>query len=131
MQNLTSELQFNDSLFSRRAVSSCSRWHSHHCLFLVLWTFCLVRWKFLVYLSQGIRATYFFTCLVSLQLLSGEPSWIVHGTIRCVQWHQMIPSYLLYCLTEVQFNLSILFSLISQYLYHCTNNPTGTLQDNY
>lgn len=131
MQNSTSKLQCNDFLISRSVVSSCSWWLSHHCLRLVLWTFYLVRLTFLVYLSQGIRATYFFTCLASLQLFSGEPSWIVHDTIRCVQWYQMIPSYLLYCLTEVQFSLSILFSLISQYIYHCTNDPNGTLQDNY
>ena len=39
MQNLTWKLQFNGFLFSRRVVSSCSWWHSRHCLGLVLWTF--------------------------------------------------------------------------------------------
>ena len=40
----------------------------------------------------------------------------------------MDPGYFL-CLVDVQCNAPILFSLIHQYIYHCMNNPTGTLQD--
>ena len=128
-QNVTPKLQFNGFLFSGRVVSSCLWWRSHHCLCLVLWTLYLFRLMLLVYLSQGLHAPPFYTCLTLLRLFSGEFSWIVHGILWCVQWLQMTPSYLLCCLVDVQCNTSILFTLIHQYIYHCMHDPTGTLQD--
>ena len=130
-QNLTSKLQFNGFLFSGRVISTCLWWRSHHFLCLVLWTFYLLCLMFLVYLSEGLHLTFFYTCFILRRLFSGESSWIVHGTLWCVQWRRMTPSYLLCCLVDVQCNVSILFSLIRQYICHCMNNPTGTLQNDY
>ena len=130
-QNLTSKLQFNGFLFSGRVVSSCLWWRSHHCLCFVLSTFYLFRLMFLVYLSQGLHVPFFYTCLTLRRLFSGESSWIVHGTLWCVQWRGMTLSYLLCCLVDVQCNVSIICSLFRQYICHCMNNPTGTHQDDY
>ena len=99
-QNLTSKLQFNGFLFSGRMVFSCSWWRSHHCLWLLLWTFNLFRLMFLVYLSQGLHVPSFYTCLTLRRLFSDESTWIVHGTLWCVQWRRMTPSYLLFYLTS-------------------------------
>ena len=123
-QNLTSKLQFAGFLFSGRVVSSCLWWRSHRCLGLELWTFYLFRLMFLVYLSQGLHAPSFYTCLTLRRLFSGESSWIVHGTLWCVKWHRMTPSYLLCCLVDVECNVTILFSLIHQYIYHWINTST-------
>ena len=131
MQNLTSKLQFNGFLFSGKVVSSCSWWHSHHFLCCVLWMSYLFRLMFLFYSSQELHAPFFCTCLTVRRLFSGESSWIVLGTLWCVQWRQMTPSYLLSFYANVHWNVSILFSLIGQYIYHYINNPTGRLQDDY
>ena len=128
MQNLTSKLQFNGFLFSERVLSTCSWQHSHHCLCLVLWMLYLVCLMFSVNLSQGLYTPFFYICLTLRLLFLGESSWIVHSTLWYVQWCQMTPSYLLCCLVGVQCIMSILFSLIHQYIYHCMNNPTSTLQ---
>ena len=130
-QNLTSKLQFNGFLFPGRVVSSCFWWRSYHCLCLVLWAFYLFRLMFSVYSSQGLHVPFFYTCLTLRWLFSGASSWIVHGTLWCVQLRRMAPSYLLCCLVDVQCNVSIPFSLIHQYICHRMNNPTGTLQDGY
>ena len=130
-QNLTSKLQFNGFLFSGKVASSCSWWRSHHCLCLVLSAFYLFSSIFLVYLSQGLHAPFFYICLALRQLFSGESSWIVHHTLWCIQWSRMTPSYFLCCFVNVQCNVSMLFSLIRRYIYHRMNNPTGTLADDY
>ena len=110
-QYLTSKLQFNYFLFSRRVISSCSWWHSNYCLCLALWTLYLFRLMFLVYLSQGLHAAFFYTCVALLRLFLHESSWIVHSALWCVSWRRMTPSYPLCCLVGVQCNVSILFSL--------------------
>ena len=130
-QNLSSKLQFNGFLFSGRAVSSCSWWRSYHCLCLVIWKFYLFQLMFLFYLSEGLHVPFFYTCLTLRRLILSESNWIAHGTLWCIQWRQMTPSYLLCCLVGVQCNVSILFSLIRQYICHYMNNLTGTLQDDY
>ena len=85
---------------------------------------------FSLFTSKASR-TFFYTCLTLWRLFSSESSWIVHGTLWCVQWCRMTPSYLLCCLVDVQCNVSIPFSLIPQYICHCMNNPSGTLHDDY
>lgn len=66
-----SKLQFNDFLFSRKAISSCMWWHSHQCLCSVLGSFYLFRLMFLVYLSPGLHTLFFSTCLTL-----GDCSWV-------------------------------------------------------
>ena len=124
MQSLTSKLQLNGFLFSRKVNSSCSWWRSDRCLCLALRTFYLFRLMYSVYLSQGL-----YPFLTLLQLVSGASSWIVHGTLWCIQLRQITPSYRLCCLADVQYNVPTLVPLIHRYIYHCMNNPTGTLQD--
>ena len=63
---------------------------------------------FSLFTSKASR-TFFYTCLTLWRLFSSESSWIVHGTLWCVQWCRMTPSYLLCCLVDVQFNVSIPF----------------------
>ena len=105
MQNLMSKLQFNDFLFSRKAISSCMWWHSHQCLCSVLGSFYLFRLMFLVYLSPGLHTLFFSTCLILWRLFLGDSSWIVHDTVWCFQWRWMTSSYLLCCLDDVQCNV--------------------------
>ena len=104
MQNLTSKLHCNGFLSSRIVFSSCSWWHSHHCLFSVLWTFYPFRSIFFVYLSPGLYAPFFCTYLTLRRLFSGESSWIFHGTLWCVLLGRMTPSYLLRCLFMMFYN---------------------------
>ena len=108
MQNITSELQFNGFLFSGRVVSRFLWWHSHHCLCLVLWMFYLFCLMVYAYLSQGLRAAFFYTGLTLWRFLLGKLAELSMA-LWCVQWHQMTPSYLLCCLVDVQCNVSILF----------------------
>ena len=115
------KIKFTGLLFSERVVSRCLWWRSHRCLGLELWTFYLFRLMFLVYLSQGLHAPSFYTCLTLRRLFSGESSWIVDGTLWCVKWRRMTRSYLLCCLVGVECNVTILFSLIHQYIYHWIN----------
>ena len=43
----------------------------------------------------------------------------------------MTHNYLLCCLVDVRCNLSILFSFIGQYIYHCMSNWIGALRGDY
>ena len=119
-QNLTSKLQFNGLLFS-----SCLWWHSHHYLCLILWTFYLFRLMFLVYLKgftylSFIHVWYYGDCS---RVTTVDLSMALFGVFSGAAWLPVT--------FDVQCNVSILFSLIRQYICHCMNNPTGTLQDDY
>ena len=83
------------------------------------------------FICCSVFAPFFCICLALRPLSLDESSWVVHGTLCCVQWRWMTPSYLLCCLADFQWNVSILFSLIRQYICHCMNSPTGTLQYDY
>ena len=85
---------------------------------------------FLVYLSQELHAPFIRVWYYG-DFFSGKSSWIVHGTLWCVQWCRVSFSYFLFCLFDVQYNVSILFSLIPWYIYHCMKDPTGIFQDDY
>ena len=76
---------------------------------LVLWTFYLFPVMFLVYLSQGLHVSFFYTYLTLQRLFWGESSWIDHGTLWCVQWRQMTLSYLLSCWCSMQRANTFLF----------------------
>ena len=102
-------INFNDLLFSGKVVSSCSWWRSHHCLCSVLWTFYLFR-LMTIYLHR--KKPFFCTCLALRRLLLGESSWVVHGTLWCVQLRRITPTYLLGCLADVQCNASVMVLII-------------------
>ena len=66
---------------------------------------------FLVHLSQGLHIHFFCTCLALQQSFSDESCWIDIGTLWCIQWRRITPSYHLCCLADVQCNVLILFFL--------------------
>ena len=67
---------------------------------------------FLVHSSQGLHIHFFCTCLALQQSLSDESCWIDIGTLWCIQWRRITPSYHLCCLADVQCNVLILFFFI-------------------
>ena len=71
---------------------------------------------FLVYLSQRLHAPFFYTCLIVQWLFLGKSSWIAHGTLWCIQWREVTPSYLLCWVVDIECNVSILFFDLPIYL---------------
>ena len=131
MQNLTSKLQFHGFLFSRKVVSTCSWWQSHHCICLVFSTFYLFRLMSLVHLSQGLHATFFYTCLPLRRLFSDELfklSMALFSVFGGAGW-----------LPVTIYTLLLMFSATCQYLFLWFANIStiawtfqdGTLQDDY
>ena len=121
MQNLASKLQFNGFLFCGKVVSSWSWWRSHQCLYSVLWMFYL----FSVFNPFILRASHTFL-LHMFGIMAIVLEWF---QLNC-PWQSLVysagpdkPSYHLSCVADVQ--------LIRQYIFHCMNNPTAMLQDDY
>ena len=130
MQNLASKLQFNGFLFCGKVFSSCSWWRSHQCLYSVFWMFYLFYLMFLNHLYKGLHISFLCTCLALWQSFSNDCSWIAMAVFDVFSGAGWL-SYHLSCVADVQCNVLILFILIRQYIFHCINNPTAILQDDY